>query len=127
MKRFLMMLLFMSVSQWVQAHDTPLFQGKFECSGKELRSEEFITTITKIEKTGETYSISGNYENNFYSGTGLYDSANQSLSAVFINAQNAKDTGIIIFRAKNINRLDATWTYLGEKRIATAVCKKLVS
>ncbi len=124
MKRFFILLL-LSVSPFVSATEKNVFQGDFECSGKEVDSEETFKMLMTVAKTGSTYSIKSDYEGASYTGTGIYDSANESLSAVIINPANAKETCLVIFHEKNKNTLDAKWTYLGEERVAPAVCERV--
>ncbi len=125
MKRFITLLLLLSVSPFLGATEKTVFQGEFECSGKEVDSEETFKMVMTVAKTGSTYSINSDYEGASYLGTGIYDSANKSLSAVITNPANAKETCLVIFHEKNKNTLEANWTYLGEQRVAPAVCERI--
>ncbi len=124
MKRFLTLLLLLSISPFVGATEKNIFQGDFECSGKEVDSEETFKMVMTVEKSGSTYSIKSDYEGASYKGTGISDNA-KSLSAVMTNPANAKETCIVVFQAKNKNTLEAKWTYLGEQRVAPAVCERI--
>jgi hypothetical protein len=122
MKRLFIFLLLSCLNQAAQADDSSFAQGNYECSGKELGKEETFKIISSIEKTGQTYSIKSHYKGSAYFGTGIYDAANKSLSAVVINPEEPKETCIIIFHVKDKNRLEASWTYIGQKAVGQAVC-----
>ena len=124
MKKVLIFTLLMSLSQFVAASESSLFEGNFECSGIELDTTESFKIMLNIEKTGKTYALTSKSEEDSYVGTGIYDSTNKSLAAAFINHLDSKETGIIILHARK-NKLDATWTYLGKKTIAQASCTKV--
>lgn len=126
MRKLFILLLLSSLSPLAAAAiDYPLIQGSYECSGKELDKNESFKCTMSIEKTGKTYSLSSRFEKDSYYGTGIYDSTNKSLSAVFINPADSKETGLIIFHEKNTRKLEVSWTYLGKKTVAQASCNKI--
>lgn len=106
------------------AGESAMFEGRYECTGKELGTDTSFTAIMTIEKTGETYAIQSRFEKDTYIGIGIVDNQNNSLSAAFLNPTKMKESGVIIFHARNADKLDATWTYLEQKEIANAVCTR---
>lgn len=124
--RKLFILLLTSLTHFAAAAiDSPLFQGSYECSGKEIDTEESFKLIMILEKTGTTYSLHSRFDESSYYGTGIVDDTNKNLSVAFTNPVDSKETGVIIFHARNNNKLQAIWTYLGKNTVAHASCKKI--
>jgi hypothetical protein len=117
-------LLILSLSTQVLAKEPVQFQGRFECTGVDLSTQETFTHTVAIERAGDTYSLQSEHNNDHYIGTGILDTNSQTLAAVFSNVNNDKETGIIIFHAKNNKDLDVKWTYLREHKIANATCHR---
>ncbi len=121
MKKLFILPLLLSLSPLAIA-----FEGKYECTGNDARTQKPFTLTQILKKTGETYSLdSRTTEGDVYHGTGIVDKANNSLSVAAINPADPKETGIIVFHSKNKDTLDATWTYLDEKTVVHATCKKM--
>ncbi len=126
MKRFSIFILLMSLCPLLQAAEVP-FQGNYECNGKKPGFLAGITgesykILLKIEKNKKTYFISTHYNGAAYTGTGIYDATNKSLSAAITNSANPKETYVIIFHELSQTKLEAQWAYLTENGIA--FCEK---
>lgn len=110
----------------VFASNNPIYEGNYECVGKEIdEADEFKISMT-IEKTGETYtthtrSLTDDYRG---MGVGIYMHANNALSVGFRNLDNPKESGVCIFTEKAPNTLEGLKTYIGEKKIVKVFCKK---
>lgn len=125
MKNFLLCFI-LGLSQFAAAAVVN-YEGVYECSGKELGTDERFTGTMTIKKTKDAYSINSRFAADAYHGTGIYDSSNKSLSVVFINPEYAEETGLIIFHAENQGKLKAVWTYLRQKNIAHSICKRMAA
>ena len=123
MKNILMLtILFTPV---VFASNHPIYEGNYECVGKDKDGEYKISM--SIEKTGETYathtrSLTDDYRG---MGVGIYTHSNNALTVGFRNLDDAKEGGVCIFTEKAPNTLEETKAYLGEKRIEKVFCKKV--
>lgn len=123
----LLVLSILLIAPAVFAADNALYQGNFECVGKEINKPGEFKMNMVVQKTGETYAVHTHSLTDDYKGigVGIYTHANNTLTVGFGNPDNAKETGICIFTEKSPKTLEGFWTYIGEQKIEKVTCKKM--
>ncbi|KTD37464.1 hypothetical protein Lnau_0654 [Legionella nautarum] len=125
MKKHLFALLFLSSISGQALSAAPInLEGNYECVG---RDKQHPDTVFKgemtIKKTGETYSINSSFnDGGSYIGTGIYDKTKKTVSLVFTNPKDAKETGILVMDIKANGSMSNHWTYLNMKTIGQSTC-----
>lgn len=100
-------------------------EGKYDCAGNEVGTNEAFKCEMIIKQTGETYASTASCsDGNSYAGNGIYDKNTHSLSTGFINPKKREETGVSVSAIKADGKIVSVWTYLNNTSIGHTTCIK---
>ncbi|CEK11584.1 hypothetical protein [Legionella hackeliae] len=88
-------------------------EGNYACKGVQMDGKTPFTCNETIKKTGNTYALTATCsDGTSYSGTGIYQSQNHSLSLAFKNDKQADEIGVSVKKIDKKGNLIGQWTNL---------------